>query len=840
MEVARMRFAHLKGLRFLYVPLALLLASALMVLLPGSGSPAVGWAPAFTGGMGDPNNIDVRCMATYNSRLYVGLENWATGCEVWSTDGTTWVDVTMAVGHGFGDTNNTSAVSMAVFDSRLFVGTWNGNGCEVWSFDGASWQQSVGQGLPGTPTGPGFGNSNNTGCESLLSWNSQLFAGTQNPTSGCEVWVTGGIIWTPLVSSYPGAVIGPGFGDLNNTIALSLAGFGGELYTGVSNYATSCEVWKCNPLSCTQMVGNLPGTPTPSGFGYAGNVEVLSMALFRGKLFAGTNNFSSGCEVWSTETGAAWSREVGSGPYGSPNGPGFGYANNTLAYSMLVYDSRLFVGTYNSGGCQIWGSDDGAIWEMNVGTGLSGDYAPGFGNANNQIASCLGMLNNRFYAGAYNISTGCEVRFDRFSTTWYLAEGATAGGYETWVLVQNPGTVPVDVLLVYQTGSGEVIGPSAVIPAASRSSFLVNTTVETFDVSTLVLASGNVVCERAVYWTPPGYPTKVVGTDSIGVTNPTATWYLAEGATAGGYETWVLVQNPNDSDVYVNIGYYTESGYVMGPLGNIPARSRGSYKVNDTVESFNVSTTVWATDNVICERAVYWTPSGTSYKTLGTDCIGVNDVSKNWYLAEGATAGGYETWILVQNPGLGDADIDIRFQTESGEVHGPVDTVPAGTRRSYRVNDTVETFDVSTAVYASEGVVCERSMYYTPPGYANKTVGHDSVGVTASWNEWYLAEGATAGGYETWVLVQNPMPYAVDVQLIYQTGSGPMPGPTASIPAESRHSFLVNDTVETYDVSTKVVVVGPGYVICERAVYWTPPGSGAKALGTESIGWPDL
>ncbi len=335
-----------------------------------------------------------------------------------------------------------------------------------------------------------------------------------------------------------------------------------------------------------------------------------------------------------------------------------------------------------------------------LGTGLGGTYAPGFGNTDNRSVGSLGTLNSRIYAGTYNPS-GCEVLIDRFSTTWYLAEGATAGGYETWILVQNPNPYDVNMVITYQTGSGEVAGPVGTVPAASRSSFLVNSTVETFDVSTKVMADGNVVCERAVYWTPPGGNIKEVGTDSIGVTNPDPTWYMAEGASTGGYETWILVQNPNDFDVYVNIGFYTDTGYVMGPLGNIPARSRQSFRVNDTVESYNVSTTVWGTDNIICERAVYWTPPGGADKILGTDCIGVNDVSKIWYLAEGATAGGYETWILVQNPGLGDADIDIRYQTDAGEVHGPVDTVPAGARRSYRVNDTVETYGVSTAVYAS-------------------------------------------------------------------------------------------------------------------------------------------
>jgi len=95
---------------------------------------------------------------------------------------------------------------------------------------------------------------------------------------------------------------------------------------------------------------------------------------------------------------------------------------------------------------------------MVVGAGLSGDDARGFGNPNNIGATCMGVLNSRIYAGTWN-NNGCEVRFDRFSTTWYLAEGATAGGFDTYVLVQNPNNHAVDVDIKFQTREGEKQGP---------------------------------------------------------------------------------------------------------------------------------------------------------------------------------------------------------------------------------------------------------------------------------------------------------------------------------------------------------------------------------------------
>ncbi len=48
-----------------------------------------------------------------------------------------------------------------------------------------------------------------------------------------------------------------------------------------------------------------------------------------------------------------------------------------------------------------------------------------------------------------------EATFAIISSTWYLAEGSTAGGMETWVLIQNPNPNPVGVSLALMTDTGQ-------------------------------------------------------------------------------------------------------------------------------------------------------------------------------------------------------------------------------------------------------------------------------------------------------------------------------------------------------------------------------------------------
>ncbi len=123
---------------------------------------------------------------------------------------------------------------------------------------------------------------------------------------------------------------------------------------------------------------------------------------------------------------------------------------------------------------------------------------------------------------------------------------------------------------------------------------------------------------------------------------------------------------------------------------------------------------------------------GSSQRTLGHDSVGVTAPSEVWYLAEGATAGGFETWVLVQNPGEQAVHVDFTLNTDAGEVEPPdlqgVE-IPAGSRRSFNLGNWVASYDLSTRVSCADGsVICERAMYWTPVGSSQRTLGHDSVG----------------------------------------------------------------------------------------------------------------
>ncbi len=412
------------------------------------------------------------------------------------------------------------------------------------------------------------------------------------------------------------------------------------------------------------------------------------------------------------------------------------------------------------------------------------------------------------------------VDFELTPFTWYLPEGATDGGMETWILVQNPGDSGVEIALDFLTGTGTVAGPRETLPAGSRRSYNAGYWAVTYDLSTVVTSSGgNVVCERATYGQGRSWATASVGSAST-----SAAWYLPEGATDGGMETWILVQNPGDSGVEIALDFLTGTGTVAGPRETLPAGSRRSYNAGYWAVTYDLSTVVTSSGgNVVCERATYG--QGRSWATAS---VGSASTSAAWYLPEGATDGGMETWILVQNPGDSGVEIALDFLTGTGTVAGPRETLPAGSRRSYNAGYWAVTYDLSTVVTSSGGnVVCERATYGQGRSWATASVGSASTSAA-----WYLPEGATDGGMETWILVQNPGDSGVEIALDFLTGTGTVAGPRETLPAGSRRSYNAGYWAVTYDLSTVVTSSG-GNVVCERATY----GQG-RAWGTASIASP--
>jgi hypothetical protein len=333
------------------------------------------------------------------------------------------------------------------------------------------------------------------------------------------------------------------------------------------------------------------------------------------------------------------------------------------------------------------------------------DTVPGEWSVSTSVSSSQPVVAERAMYGGNRTWGTDSIGAPATAMDWYLAEGSTGTDFETWIVVENPNGAAAHITLSYMTVSGSVVNRAEAVPARSRGTYNVADNVPgVWSVSTKVHSSDQpVIAERAMYGSG-----RVWGTDSVGTTTPVSDWYLAEGSTGPGFETWVVVQNPNAAPTNIAISYMTPGGSVAGTSDTLPAHSRKSYNVGDVLNNaWQVSTHVHGDDPVVVERAMY----GNS-RTWAHASIGAQAAAADWYLAEGSTSPGFETWVVVQNPTPGDAYVKLHYMTLGGEVEGPVATLPGQSRMTFNVGQTVPgASSVSTHVESSKPIIAERAIY---------------------------------------------------------------------------------------------------------------------------------
>ena len=141
----------------------------------------------------------------------------------------------------------------------------------------------------------------------------------------------------------------------------------------------------------------------------------------------------------------------------------------------------------------------------------------------------------------------------RPSREWYFAEGYTGNGFEEWILVQNPNDRETVLDIEFMKEDGTTLDVSYTIKPKSRFTLEVNAVpgIGKACVSAHLKSALPVFAERAMYFL---YNGNIKGGSVVPGARASANqWLFAEGYTGEGFDTWLLLMNPNDEpiDVYV-------------------------------------------------------------------------------------------------------------------------------------------------------------------------------------------------------------------------------------------------------------------------------------------------
>lgn len=361
--------------------------------------------------------------------------------------------------------------------------------------------------------------------------------------------------------------------------------------------------------------------------------------------------------------------------------------------------------------------------------------------------TCAGVVAERpmYFSAFHNTNSGTEVlgaTQASLSQKFYFADVPDGTAGESFLAVFNPQSTAANVTATYynaDTGA-EVKHESLIAGPTSRTTFQPGNDNLPAHVSAVVTSDQPILVERPSYF-PSQYG--VSGSAALmGVSTPLKDWYFAEGYTGSGTQEYLIVTNASDNPVTVDGSLLPASGTpaTLAAFELAPhAQKIIDVNANNTTGSTHIAAHIHGTDDLVVERQVYTTYSGsTGWHAQGvTATIGAAGDKNNYTFGEGFTSVGFNESLVLLNTGEGQETINVTLSNMLGRSITRTYTVDQLT--TVNITDLVKSdlvqpgddargYAVSMAVSSESAApfVAERSMYWNAFGTqgANSVVGY--------------------------------------------------------------------------------------------------------------------
>ncbi len=443
--------------------------------------------------------------------------------------------------------------------------------------------------------------------------------------------------------------------------------------------------------------------------------------------------------------------------------------------------------------------------------------------------------------------------------TRFFAEGAAGGAlveFETILATLNPGTAVARVLYRFLKTDGTVVSHFITLAGRTRHTLEAGAVsgLAPAEFSTIIETDAEVVTNRVVRWNPA---TAYGSHAETGIASPATTWYLAEGST-NGFDLFYLIQNFSGDPTTVRVTFLLPGGVapVMRTYTIAPT-SRHNIWVNAEAASLpellatDVSAVLESLDGtpIIVERAMYLNLPGQVFGA-GHGSAGVTEPATSWFLAEGATGGFFDLFVLISNPNPVAVPVRADYLLPDGATVSRTYTVAPRSRFNVWVDfedPRLTHTAVSTTLTSLSGLafIAERSMWFPGPP-ARWAEAHGSPGSTVPGTRWGVAAGEVGGvrNVFTFVLIANTaaVPESVRLTLLFEDGTAVEK--TFALAPRSRFNVDVaaefpTATDRRFGVLVEGLGGGPASLVVEWSAYWsaTTPDplawdSGVSALAT--------
>ncbi len=409
---------------------------------------------------------------------------------------------------------------------------------------------------------------------------------------------------------------------------------------------------------------------------------------------------------------------------------------------------------------------------------------------------------------------------------WYFGEGNTLS-YAERLAVFNPNATAASVRFRLLRSPGPTQERTVTIQPNSRFDLVVNDIFnDTANVPAVVESNVGVIVER--YMDFQSDISSAPGTEQAA-----RAWYFAEGSTAAGNKTFLLLFNPQAEDAVAQVTYVQADGSAAEQRDIvIPAQQRTVLTVSDVLPNATFGARVVANLPIIAERTMITGPNSTLEQGGFETAPGIRTLARTWYFAEGTTQAPFQTSLLVLSPNNQRTDVNITFLTSSGTSVSRNYAIPPLGRVAIDVNDVVPDLGVAMTVEATRPVAVERSMRWNSGAAVAVTAG-----ATATAYGWQFADGRTGGTFRTFLLMNNPNANQARVTVTFVRANGTTTQTTVVMAARSRYTLDARALVPDQNAfAVRVDATQP--IVVERSIFPNDPASGETRGGTTAIGVP--
>jgi hypothetical protein len=325
------------------------------------------------------------------------------------------------------------------------------------------------------------------------------------------------------------------------------------------------------------------------------------------------------------------------------------------------------------------------------------------------------------------------------ATHWYFAEGSTRAPFRLYYRLHNPGDVPAHVDMTYLRPDAAPIVRTSVVPPRGSVDVQVDQEDEALaatDVAAVAASRDGVpiVAERAMYLLADGVVSG--GHATLGASEPSADWAMAEGATGSLFALQIVVANPSARAADVRLRFHRPDGVSVTHDMVVPALGRRSVDVA-AIDPLLRDTTVWTEVTsinrvpVVAERVMWW--PGASWSD-GHAARGTAVPAREWRTTGGRTGGPqrHATFVLIANTHTTPQQVAVTVvgaDAGSPPARTHIDVPPAG-RVTVDVGALFPhvsgSYQVEVAAIGGAGaLVVDQTMYWERPD------GQGMAGVSA-------------------------------------------------------------------------------------------------------------